>query len=82
MVPAPHFRRWNGNPSLKAFVAGVTAAASGAIAGAAFVLGRRSIVDLPTALIAAVVLALLVRWKGASEPVLILGAAVVGLLLT
>jgi hypothetical protein len=37
---------------------------------------------VPTALIAAVVLLLLVRWNGASEPVLILGAAVVGLLLT
>ena len=82
VIPAPHFRRWNGNPSLKAFVAGVTAAASGAIAGAAFVLGRRSIVDVPTALIAAVCLLLLVRWKGASEPVLIVGAALVGLLLT
>jgi chromate transporter len=80
VVPAPHFRRWGANPLLKAFVGGVTAAASGAIAGAAVVLARRSLVDLPTVLIALVVLGLLVWWKRASEPVLILVAAAVGLL--
>ena len=34
------------NRQVEAFVAGVTAAATGAIAGAAFVLGRRAVVDL------------------------------------
>src|SRR5438309_7338056 len=48
---APHFRRWSANLRVKAFVAGVTSAAAGAIAGAAYVLGRRAIVDLPTAAI-------------------------------
>ena len=38
-----------GNPQVKAFVGGVTAAAAGAIAGACFVLGRRAIFDVPTA---------------------------------
>ena len=44
--------RFAQNASIRAFVDGVTAAAVGAIAGAAFVLGRRAIHDIPTALIA------------------------------
>lgn len=79
VVPAPHFRRWSKNPQLKAFVDGVTAAASGAIAGAAFVLARRALVDGPTLALAVVTLALLVWWKRASEPVLIVMAGIVGL---
>ena len=43
ILPAPYFRRFAKNPQLKAFVDGVTAAATGAIAGAAFVLGKRSL---------------------------------------
>src|SRR5262249_29731234 len=52
VIPAPYFRRVAGNPAVKGFVDGVTAAATGAIARAAIVLGRRAIIDLPTALIA------------------------------
>ena len=48
VIPAPYFRRIADNPSVKAFVDGVTAAAAGAIAGAAIVLGRRAIIDVPT----------------------------------
>jgi chromate transporter len=33
LVSAPYFRRFSKNPSLKAFVDGMTAAATGAIAG-------------------------------------------------
>ena len=44
---------------MRAFVDGVTASATGAIAGAAFVLGRRAVVDVPTAIIATVTLAIL-----------------------
>ena len=51
VIPAPYFRRSVSDPRVKAFVDGVTAAATGAIAGAAFVLGRRAIFDVPTALI-------------------------------
>src|SRR5262249_14525585 len=43
IIPAPYYRRFAGNQSIKAFVDGVTAAATGAIAGAAFVLGRRAL---------------------------------------
>jgi hypothetical protein len=61
--------RWLRSPSprLKAFVAGVTAA-MGAIAGAAFVVGRRTVVDVPTFVIAAVTFAVLLRLGKAPEP--------------
>src|SRR6266480_1234135 len=44
-------------------VAGVTAAASGAIAGACVVLARRAIIDVPTALIAVVALGTVWRFR-------------------
>jgi chromate transporter len=81
VIPAPYFRRFSKNLSLKAFVDGVTAAATGAIAGAAFVLGRRALVDVPTVLVALVTLGLLVKFKKIQEPLLILAAGVAGLLL-
>jgi chromate transporter len=79
--PAPYFRRIAKNVTIKAFVDGVTAAASGAIAGSAFVLATRAIIDIPTALIAAAALGALIYVKKATEPVLIACAAVIGLLL-
>ncbi len=80
VIPFPWFDRFSGNPQVKAFVGGVTAAASGAIAGACYVLARRAIVDIPTLLMALVALALLWRFK-VPEPVLIAGSAVAGLLI-
>ncbi|GDX83433.1 chromate resistance transporter [Deltaproteobacteria bacterium] len=80
--PAPYFRKYAKNVVIKGFVDGVTAAASGAIAGAAFVLGRRAIVDVPTALIALATLAALTWLKKAPEPILIVMAGVVGLALS
>jgi chromate transporter len=81
VVPAPHFKRWSRNPAIRAFVQGVTAAATGAIAGAAFVLGRRAIVDLATLSIALTVLAVAFRFRRVPEPLLILLAGIVGVLL-
>ena len=77
---APSYKRWAKNPQLNAFVRGVTAAATGAIAGAVIVLARRSIYDIPTVLIAGVALAILLRWK-IPEPLIITAAALAGLLL-
>jgi chromate transporter len=77
---APSYKRWAKNPQLNAFVRGVTAAATGAIAGAVIVLARRSVYDLPTLAIAIVSLAVLFRWK-IPEPVVIGCAAMAGLLL-
>ncbi|PYO95819.1 MAG: hypothetical protein DMD60_12700 [Gemmatimonadetes bacterium] len=78
---APHFHRVAKNQQVKAFVDGVTAAATGAIAGAAVILGRRALVDLSTILIALVTLALLLAPKKIPEPVLIVAAGAVGLVL-
>jgi len=81
IIPAPYFRRFAGNVAVKAFVEGVTAAATGAIAGAAIVLGRRAIVDIPTTLIALSTLGALVYAKKIPEPLIIVAAGVVGLVL-
>jgi chromate transporter len=77
---APYYRRFAKNLQVKAFVQGVTAAAVGAIAGAAFILGRRSLIDLPTVSIAVVAFGLL-SFRKIPEPFLILAAGVAGLLL-
>jgi chromate transporter len=79
IIPATYFRRAVTNRRVRAFVDGVTAAATGAIAGAAFVLGRRAVMDLPTALICLTTLVVLVRVKGVLEPVIIIAAGVVGI---
>ena len=78
IIPAPWVKRHREQAQLKAFVQGATAAATGAIAGAVLVLGRRAIVDLPTAAIALASLAVLWRVK-LPEPVLVLAAGAIGL---
>jgi chromate transporter len=80
ILPAPYFRRYGKHPGVAAFVDGVTAAAIGAISGAVVVLGQRSVTDLPTAIIALVSVLVLWKWK-VPEPLLILAATVIGLLL-
>jgi chromate transporter len=82
VIPARYFRRSAHNPRVKAFVEGVTAAAAGAIAGAAFVLGRRAILDVPTVLIFAAVLLVQSRIRGSIEPIVIVAAGALGIALT
>jgi chromate transporter len=77
---APSYKRWASNIQLKSFVRGVTAAATGAIAGAVVVLARRSVYDLSTIVICGVSIVVLWRWR-IPEPLLIACAAVAGLLL-
>jgi chromate transporter len=77
---SPYFARIARNPQARAALEGVTAAATGAIAGAVYILGRRAVHDLPTALIAIAALLITLRWK-IPEPLLIAGAAVAGGLL-
>lgn len=78
---APYYRRFAQNQQVKAFVQGVTAAAVGAIAGAAYILARRSLVDIPTVIIAMVTFAILMLTKKIPEPIVILAAGGAGLLL-
>lgn len=80
VIPAPYFKKYGKVPGVLAFVDGITAAAVGAIAGSVIVIAKRSIVDIPTAIIALVALALLWRFKKLQEPVLVAAAAVVGLI--
>ncbi|HWR34944.1 MAG TPA: chromate transporter [Clostridia bacterium] len=80
IVIAPYYKRFAKNPQLHAFVRGVTAAATGAIAGAVIVLARRAVHDLPTCLIAIATLLLMLRWK-MPEPLLIAAAGIAGLFL-
>jgi chromate transporter len=79
VIPAPYFKRYGKLPGLVAFVDGVTAAAIGAISGAVVVLARRSVVDMPSALIAVVTLLVLFRFRKLQEPVIVTFAALVGL---
>ncbi len=79
ILPAPYFKTYGRLPAILAFVDGVTAAAIGAISGAVIVLAKRSIVDVPTALVALVAVALLLKFKRLTEPVIVAGAAVIGL---
>jgi chromate transporter len=79
VIAGPFYKKFAGNPQLRAFVQGVTAAATGAIAGATVVLAKRSVTDIPTMLIAIISLLLLFKWK-IPEPLLISAAAIAGLL--
>ena len=62
-------------------VDGVTAAAVGAIAGAVIVLARRQFTDLPSVFIALATIFVLVRFKKIKEPLIILAAALIALLI-
>jgi chromate transporter len=79
ILPAPYFKKYGRLPAIIAFVDGVTAAAVGAIVGAVIVIARRSIVDLPTLVLAVVTAGLLLRFKKLPEPVIVVGAALIGL---
>jgi chromate transporter len=79
VIPAPYFKRYGKLPAVAAFVDGITAAAVGAIAGSVVIIAKRTIVDLPTALIALATIVLLWRFRKLQEPVLIAAAAILGL---
>jgi chromate transporter len=81
VIPAPYFRRVARNLQIAAFVTGVTAAATGAIAGAAFVLGRRALYDVPTLLIFSATLLVVTKFKKVQEPVVIVVSGLFGLTL-
>ncbi len=78
ILPAPYFKKYGKNPSIKAFVDGVTASAIGAIIGATIILGQKSIVDIYTSVIALISIFLLWKYKKVTEPYIILGCAIIG----
>jgi chromate transporter len=74
----PLLLRLRSSTIAKAFLKGITAGALGAIAAAAILFGRATIVDPFTAIIALLSLLLLLRWN-LNTTYLILGAAALGL---
>ncbi len=81
VLPAPYFKKHGKRPGIVAFVDGVTAAAIGAIAGAVIVIGQRSITDWVTAALALATVGVLWRFKKLPEPVVVVVAALLGLVL-
>jgi chromate transporter len=77
VIVGPLYRRFSKNEQIKSFVQGVTAAATGAIAGAVVVLGRHSIHDYWTAGIAVTTFLVLMKWK-IPEPFIIALAGLLG----
>ncbi|PWT75466.1 MAG: chromate transporter [Bacteroidetes bacterium] len=81
VIPAPYFKKYGNKPGLRAFVDGITAAAVGAIGGAVLVLAKRQLVDVVSIMIATISIGLLIRFRKLPEPLLILFAALAGLLI-
>ena len=87
VIPAPYFKKYGKRPALVAFVDGVTAAAVGAIAGAVVVLGRRTLLvhgwqpEWTKIVLCAITLAVLWRFQKLPEPLVVLAAALAGLIL-
>lgn len=79
VLSAPYFKKYGKNPSIKAFIDGVTAAAVGAIAGAVLVLTKRNLTDLSTILIAVSTAFAIWKVKKLQEPILIAIAAILGI---
>ncbi len=81
VIPAPYFKKYGKRADIAAFVEGITAAAIGALSGAVVVIAGRSVRDIPTIIIALVTLAILWKTKKVPETILILAAAVIGLVI-
>lgn len=81
VVAAPYFKKHGKRPAIVAFVNGATAAAIGTIAGSVIVLGRRSVIDLPTLLIALATAAAIWKFKKVPEPAIVAAAALLGLVI-
>lgn len=77
---APWIRRHRRHPAMQGFTKGATAAAAGAIVGAAGVIATQMLTDIPTLLIFASAFVILWRFK-VSEPLLVGVSALAGLVL-
>lgn len=80
VLPAPYFKRISKNKTIFAIIEGITAAAIGAIAGAALILAEKSIVDTTTFCIALISILILSFTRKVPDPILILVAGTVGVL--
>ena len=78
---APSFKKIAKNASIKAFVDGITASVIGALVGSVIIIGSRSIVDIPTVIIAVIAVLALIYIRKLQEPYIIGIAAIIGLLI-
>ena len=78
---APSFKKIAKNQSVKAFVDGITACVIGALVGSVIIIATRSIVDIPTALIAVASMLALTYVKKLQEPHIIVIAAIIGVII-
>jgi chromate transporter len=88
VIPAPYWKKYSKNKSIKAFVEGITAAVIGALAGSVIVIAigtftqnHKVTLDIPSVLIAIGTLLTLIYVRKVQEPVIILIAAIIGLIL-
>ncbi|MBA3649048.1 MAG: chromate efflux transporter [Chitinophagales bacterium] len=88
VIPAPYFKKYAKNASIKAFVDGITAAVIGALTGAVVIIAINTftrnhtvVVDIPSVLIAVAIVLTLLYIKKIQEPYIIFIAAVLGLIL-
>jgi chromate transporter len=84
VIPAPYFKKYGKRPGIVAFVDGVTAAAIGAISGAVIVLGKRMIAEAGTldwfkVSLTLATLAVYSTGRKIPEPLIVLAAALIGL---
>src|SRR5437870_288808 len=77
---APWIIRHRSHPVVQGFTKGATAAAAGAIVGAAAVIATQVLIDVPTVIIFTGAFVILWRWK-INEPLLVAASAVAGLVL-
>jgi chromate transporter len=80
ILVGPFYKRFSQNSQVRSFVQGVTAAATGAIAGAVVVLAKHSIRDFWTLGIAVATFLILTKWK-VPEPIIIVLAGALGVAL-
>jgi chromate transporter len=81
ILPAPYFKKFAKNASIKSFVDGITAAVVGALGGAVVIIAFRNIRDIPTALIGILTLVTMIYFKKIKEPLIIAIAALAGLII-
>jgi len=88
VIPAPYFKKYAKNTSIKAFVDGITAAVIGALTGSVIIIAintftqnHKVTIDIPSVVIAICTVLALLYIKKIQEPYIILVAALIGLVL-
>ena len=88
IIPAPYFRKYAKNTSIKAFVDGITAAVIGALTGAVIIITVNTFtqnhtvtLDIPSVMIAGATILVLLFARKTQEPYIILVAAIIGVVL-